>query len=235
MTFQVGMFCSEGVVLASDRKHTNMGGFRHSRIAPKIYVHDSEGLAYCSAGDDLCNVFTEIVRTENRKTCFAGREWLEAKQALIDCVLQARQAEDRFRNERKLTWAKDRTPQCIGGNTLLVFRDDKSFALWTVNTQAQSPWPELVEMNRLEVAGDANNPSIFFLAHYFPKIEPTVQAFLPLAVHSILMAKGEFVEDVEVGVFTRERFGILSEQELAPLIKRSDSLAGCGKTRHLSL
>ena len=66
MTFQVGMICPEGVVLASDRKHTNPIGFRHGRLSPKIDFHESENLAYCSAGDEFCNGFTKVVRESNR-------------------------------------------------------------------------------------------------------------------------------------------------------------------------
>lgn len=223
MTFQVGMRCAEGAVLCSDKKHCNLMGFRHGRIAPKIYVHESEGLAHCSSGDDLCNVFTEIVRQENRTKPLADRPWMEVKQVLAECVKQAKQQEAHFRMERAESRMRASTPQCFGGNTMLVFRGE-SICLWMVHTDEQVPWPILVDEGRLEIGGDASNSASFFLSHYYPQIDATVAAFLPLAAHTVLMAKGEFVEGLEIGVFTRERFGLLSEAELAPLIKGSDHL-----------
>ena len=223
MTFQIGMRCPEGVVLCSDKKHSNLMGFRHGRIAPKIYVHENEGLAYCSAGDDLCNVFTEAVRKENTANPLADRPWMDVKQVLADCVGQAKKQESDFRIERAEGRMRTSTPQCFGGNTMLVFRGE-SISLWVVRTDAQVPWPVMVDEGALNIGGDTSSPASFFLSHYYPQIEGTIAAFLPLAAHTVLMAKGEFVGGLEIGVFTRDRFDLLSEAELAPLVERSGSL-----------
>ena len=223
MTFQVGMRCAEGVVLCSDKKHSNLKGFRHGRIAPKIYVHASEGLAYCSSGDDLCNVFTELIRQENRVNALADQPWVDVKQALTDCVTKARKQEADFRAERDASRVRALTPQCFGGSTMLVFKGE-SISLWNVRTDAQVPWPVMVNEGTLDIGGDTASPASFFLSHYYHQTDGTIASFLPLAAHTVLMAKGEFVEGLEIGLFTRDRFGLLGETELAPLIERSESL-----------
>ena len=76
MTFQIGFSAPEGVLLASDCKNQNLVGYRWGMIAPKIKVHENENLAYCSAGDDFCNAFTETIREEIRKNAL---RFVEAK------------------------------------------------------------------------------------------------------------------------------------------------------------
>jgi hypothetical protein len=64
MTFQICMATAEGVMLASDRKLTNLNEVRFGRLIPKIEVYEKENFAHCSAGDDFCEIFTETIREE---------------------------------------------------------------------------------------------------------------------------------------------------------------------------
>jgi hypothetical protein len=53
---------------------------------------------------------------------------------------------------------------------------------------------------------------------------PALDALVPLAVHAVLMAKCDFVEGIQVGLFTREKFAVLTDEELKPHIELSKEI-----------
>jgi len=225
MTIQIGMLCAEGVLLVSDRKMTNLVGFRHGRLAPKIEVYENENIAHCSSGDGFCDTFTNVVRKEASKgATFAEGSFLEVKQALIECVHKARASEKEFRQTRSEMLGRKPLPECVGGNTLLVFRGDGVVTLWTVDTTPQYPNPVPIRIGERAVAGDTNSPAVFFLERYFHKVPSTIAGLIPLAVHTVLMAESVFVEGLEVGVFTQDIFRTLTDEELKPAIESSKKI-----------
>jgi hypothetical protein len=226
MTFQIGMVTDEGVLLASDRKVNNLAGFRHGLLIPKITVHQKQDFAHCSAGDDFCNTFTRVVREEidNGTTRFADGEFMEVQESLANCVYTARERETEFVRSRANPPSKRILPTCVGGTTMLVFRRNGAPALWYVDTRAVTPEPFLVDPVQCKVAGVTDSPALFFLERYFSAMPPALDALVPLAVHAVLMAKCDFVEGIQVGLFTREKFAVLTDEELKPHIELSKEI-----------
>jgi len=222
MTFQIGFSTPEGVLLASDLKNVNLGGFRWGISAPKIKVHESENLAYCSAGDDFCNVFTETIREEIRKDALRFVQG-EVEDAIMQCVYAAREKESVFCGKHTPQSPRRVVPTCIGGTTMLVFRRNGTVTLWTVETSRVVPTIMPVSID-WALAGDSGNPAAYFPHRYFDKLPKTPASLIPLAVHTISMAKNDNVEGVQIGVFSKDRFGLLTDQELKPYIALSDEI-----------
>jgi len=107
---------------------------------------------------------------------------------------------------------------------MLVFRGEGSVTLWTVDTSKVVPIVMPVPMGASAWGGDTNNPSIFFPHWYFNKIPNSLASMVPLAVHTVLMAKSDNVEGIQVGVFTKNRFGMLTSEELKPYIELSERI-----------
>src|SRR5213080_1086686 len=76
LTFLVGIIGSDGVLLASDRKHTRQSDVRTGFKAPKVFISGDKQLAYCCSGDEFAN---EI-----------GRSLLEIKTGGSDYEFEAR-------------------------------------------------------------------------------------------------------------------------------------------------
>jgi hypothetical protein len=228
MTFQVGAARSDGIILGSDRKLTNISGYRHGRMSPKIEVYESDGFAHCSAGDGFCESFTNVVHAEIK----AGRDFtdltkntlLDVRQALVDAVIAARSKEKEYRAELQRGQAVTQLPVLMGGTTMLVFRGKGDMMLWRVDTLSATPNAAWVDIGEITIAGDTNSPAVFFPEHYFHKLPNTVTASIPLVAHTVLMAKGDFVDGLAIGVFTPKIFKVLSESELKPFIEFSKQL-----------
>jgi hypothetical protein len=220
MTFQIAFTVPEGIILASDRKKTSVFGIHHSRIGTKIQINESETLAYCHAGDSgFCEVVASIVQEELEKgtTQFTNGDPLKTQRILLKCVNTARQRETGFIQGKHLGSSP-------GGHTLFVFRQNDSLALWAVDSASQIPDVSLVVEGQNIKAGDANSPAVFFPHWYFDKVPNTIGALIPLAVHTVLMAKADYIEGVEVGIFTKDTFRTLTEEELKPHIKLSKEI-----------
>jgi len=226
MTFQIGIRCSDGVILASDRKMTRIVGIRTGHKSPKIEVFEDEGIAFCSAGDDFCDVFSSTVREEMRQSGFAGKTFIALKQSLMQCVGKAREKERENRKKEIERTGREQSTS-VGGNTLIVFRDENAIQLWTVDTLREFPNPQPLDVNSRVICGDSGSAAVFFPNRYFDAIVPSVEALIPLAVHTVLMAKSEFVDGLEVGIFTQSRFGVLGEKELQRAVDTSGKIDSC--------
>ena len=219
MTFQLGFNASDGVLLASDLKHTSLYGYRTSQIAPKIKISKTQKMACCSAGDtDFCFALENIVNRalSDGSAKFTGSP-IMVRQLLFDCLRRAQEEDEAYRQ-------KSRLPTTIGGSTIFAFRDGPVVDLWTVRATGQFPEISLVLPGECVKAGDANSPAVFFPERYLEKLPNTVEALIPLAVHTVLMAEGEFVKGVEIGIFTQSAFRVLTGEELAPFLDMSKRL-----------
>ena len=219
MTFQIGIVTDDGVMLASDRKNTSIHGYRTSQMVSKIRVSDNGNLGYCSAGDtSFCAILETVVDEEmsTGRMKFTG-EQTSVYRAILECLRIAQGQDETFRRERGL-------PKTTGGSTIFVFREGEDITLWTVNTTEQVPSISLSLPGEYVKAGDANTPAVFFPHRYFDKVQHTAKALIPLAVHTVLMAEGEYVKGVQVGLFTRNEFKILSDDELKPYIELSKEI-----------
>src|ERR1017187_498055 len=161
---------------------------------------------------------------ETGSTDFSEGETEAEMTSLQNCLKQARIEEAEY--VKKANSVRFRTPtvECIGGTTMLVFRGKKSVSLWKIETMRPYPIPMLVEPNNCVMSGDTNSPAVFFAQHYFPKVSLDLNAMMRLAAHTVLMAKSANVEGLEIGVFTQDRFELLSDQELKPYITLSDEI-----------
>jgi hypothetical protein len=89
---------------------------------------------------------------------------------------------------------------------------------------ALSPTAAPVDVGDRAIAGDTNSSAVFFLECYFDKIPKQLTNLLPLVVHAVLMAEGDTVRGVQVGIFTRNQFRALTAKEMKPLIRASTGL-----------
>jgi hypothetical protein len=152
----------------------------------------------------------------------ADKSFLSVKRGLIDCVTAAWAKEEEFRQARKKETGREPAP-CSGGNTLLVLREQDAIQLWMITTNKETAHPNPQQVYDCIPVGD-NTAAVFFLNHYWAKIPKTIDCLVTLAVHTVLMAKSEFVDGLEVGVFTHSRFGLLSDDELHSAIEMSKEL-----------
>ena len=220
MTFQIGFTTPNGVLIGSDRKKTSLQGFHHSQNVSKIKINEDETLAYCSAGDSgFGDVLASIVEEEfsNGVVSFTDGDLIKAQRTLLHCLDTAREREAQYIKARGLRASE-------GANTMFVFRQNGAVALWTVDSISQVPDVSLVIDGENIKAGDANSPSVFFPHWYFNKVPNTIEALIPLAVHTVLMAKADYIEGVQIGVFTPSTFRTLTDEELEPFIKLSEEI-----------
>lgn len=226
MTFQLGIVVDGGVLLASDRVLANVNGPRLTFQAPKIIVHEKLGFAHCSAGDDFCGTLTKLVRNELEAGAadFADGEPEAVMTSLENCVRKARIEEAEYVKKTNRSRFRTQAVECVGGTTMLVFRGGKKVSLWKIETMRPYPEPTRIEPNSCVTSGDTNSPAVFFADHYFPKVSPDLNAMKRLAAHTVLMAKSKNVEGLQIGVFTQDRFGLLTDDELKPLITLSDEI-----------
>ena len=232
MTFQIGIVTTQGVLLASDRKMVEGHGFRHSIQTPKIIVHKNLEFAHCSAGDCFCDTFTsEIANAIGKQpTQFTDCDSSRVCGALIECLERARDKETEWRKKQGGLSSRNPWPECVGGNTMLVFREEQRVTLWTVETNRPNPSPVLVDVDaemfpkQFVMAGDPSSNAVFWLLHYFKKLPNDLDALIPLAAHAVLMAKNENIEGLQIGIFTQDKFGLLTDQELKPHFALSDQI-----------
>jgi hypothetical protein len=226
MTFQLGIAIDGAVLLASDRLMSSVNGIRHSYQAPKITVHEKLGFAHCSAGDAFCETLTRMVRNEleTGSIDFGGGDWGTVMTALEGCVGRARTEEAEYAKKINSVRFGARTVECAGGTTMLVFRGRKPVSLWKIDTLRPYPDPVPIESGNCVMSGDTNSPAIFFAKRYFRDLPPDLNVMMRLAAHTVLMAKSENVEGLEMGVFTQDRFGLLTDEELKPLTALSDRI-----------
>jgi hypothetical protein len=232
MTFQIGIVTTEGVLLASDRKMVGGKVFRHSIQAPKIMVYEHLGFAHCSAGDDFCDTFTgEIAKAmEKTPTQFTNCDSLKVHRALSECLERARDKETEWRNKQGGLSGRISLPECVGGTTMLVFREEQRVTLWTVETNRPYPSPVLVDVDdemvpkQSVIAGDPTSNAVFWLKYYFNKLPNNLDALIPIAAHAVLMAKNENIEGLQIGKFTGGFFGTLTEDELNPYRDLSEKI-----------
>jgi hypothetical protein len=220
MTFQIGFTASDGVLIGSDRKKTSLFGYHHSQNIPKIQINESETFAYCSAGDSgFGDVVASVVEEELSKGTvdFVTGDAVKAQRMLRHCLHTAR--------ERESEYIKSRGLQPSGGaNIMFVFRQNEAVALWTMDALSQVPAVSLVIEGENIKAGDANSPSVFFPHWYFDKVRNTVESLLPLAVHTVLMAKADHIDGVQIGIFTSTQFRTMTDEELNPYIRLSQEI-----------
>jgi hypothetical protein len=226
MTFQLGIVTDKGVILASDCLLMNMSGARLSYQSPKITVYKEYGFAYCSSGDAFCETFAEKIRQEIvKKTIdFADGEPMEVSTSLAECVDRAHEEETGFAKQYNAFPGRRPMAECMGGSTMLVFRGKERVALWRVNTLRPYPSAEPIIPGSCIVGGDGGNPAVFFPSRYFRNVPNTLRALLPLAVHAVLMAKSDYVDGLQVGVFSLDTFRCLDENEIKPYIEQSQAL-----------
>ena len=175
VTFQVGMVGIDGVLLASDKLVTeapiNEQSVRQTYLSDKITVLDEENLAYCWAGDDLCDSLCNRVRSELKKS--PERDF---KDQLIECGQLELQTKRRAPDGRELK----------GGVIFFVRRFPSGVELWKLSTNT-SPLANLIRDKTY--AGDPTNAARFFVEYYFPseRLRP-IRQLIHLAAHSVLMA-----------------------------------------------
>ena len=219
MTFQIGLSIPKGILLASDRLKTSLVGYTHSRHQRKIEISPGGNLAYCSAGDtDFCAVLIDGIEKEMAygQVRFTQGSPTEARGVLMRCATAAKERDAAFRTSRDIR-------ESAYGNSLLVFKENNSVALWSVDTRPLIPDVSIV-LDEFVVAGNANNAAVFFLNHYARQLPKTENTLISLAVHTVLMAKSDYVDGVDVGIFTTDKFRILSESDLQPYIDLSKKL-----------
>jgi hypothetical protein len=218
MTFQVGFCTAEGVLLASDLKKTPLLGYGTPRHEPKIEISKSGNLAHCSAGDTgFTNVFIVEIEKEIRKGVQFTENDIATSQILEKCLRKAQRRDRKYRSENDL-------PKTRGGYTMLVFREDDALSFWTIDSQALVPEIKMVLPGDAITTGNDTNAAVFFVNRYGKQISGDLKEFIPLAVHSVLMAKNDHVDGLQIGLFSRNESRILTADELKPYIDLSNTI-----------
>jgi hypothetical protein len=167
----------------------------------------------------LSEEFIKHVRKANRILGFTGRPIDEVRDVFIECTEKSKTAEAAFRVDQPLA------PRLFGGHTFLVYRGSSRSFLWTVETNALNPNPRLLDIDSESLSAGANDTATFFMDRYFHRVPKKMEALIPLAVHTALMAESEYVKGIQVGIFTRNEFRILTNSEIKPHIRASKRLA----------
>jgi hypothetical protein len=216
MTFQLGFAIEDGVIMASDEKYTSLVGFKHSAIAPKIHTNPSLDFAHCSAGDtDSARVFTDEVKL--CRSSFGSARSVEIVEILKGCAESAKRKDEEIRQKHRL-------PGFIGFQTFMVFKQDAVCSLFSLENTPFGIECSLVPSGTYRKHGSENSPAVFFTEWYTSKVPNTVAGRISLALHTVKMGKGDYVEGVEIGVFTQNLFRVLTEAELAPFIELSNRI-----------
>jgi hypothetical protein len=213
MTFQVGFFTSDGILLASDLKKTPLSGYGTPYLGPKIEIHKSGNFAHCSAGDLS---FTPVVIDEIEKEISKGTRFIipndiiATHEILKKCVNNALQRDISHRKALGVQETK-------GGYTILVFRENSVLSLWTINTTELIPNIQTGYEGQRILGGSGQNEAVFFPNHYVNSVAGDIKKFIPIAVHTVLMAKNDMVDGVQVGIFKPYgKFRIMTEARLKP-------------------
>jgi 20S proteasome alpha/beta subunit len=221
MTFQIGIARPTGVILASDLKHTSLYGIDHSSLSSKIRILESGKVAYCHAGDiDYSNILaTDVKKAISKSTLdFASgivRDQIAIRDVLIDCAAKAKRKHAQSRKQ-------DGADKIFYGHTLFVFCNQQQSCLWSVESSTRVPDASLI-VSEYVTSGNTKSPAVFFPEHYINDMQSR-ESLISLAVHTVLMAEGDYVEGVEVGIFSPDRFELLSKPELDTYIEKSKQL-----------
>lgn len=218
VTFQVGIVGSDGVLLASDRLHTESGYPRiHKGFeSEKIEIIEEKKLAYCCAGDDL------TVMSARRIAASIGSESIDNPKALfIQAARDAVKEEFASRSERY-------GGQLFGGAILLAHQSAAGVKLWKVQVEAVTPNAFAVDSPAVCI-GDPCNSAVYFVERYIQKRPGRlpIDTLLPLAAHTVLMAgimSGGIISGLEIVLCTSSGFRRLTKEELDSLTAYSADL-----------
>lgn len=213
LTFLVGMVGSDGVLLASDRKHVRVAEVRTGFNSEKIFISKDRQLAYCSSGDEFSN---EI-----------GQSFLKA--------IKTAGSDDDFRSalETHIREFMAGMPPIGNGKegSVLLGRIVQPHAqIWHLDVRDQPTIPpEILCVDDKTCEGDRANSASFFGDAYFPRNNsdiPVAQLRL-LAAHSVLMASvrnSEYIDGLDMAESTAEGFRKLTAKELKDLTTLSTDL-----------
>ena len=218
VTFQIGMVGSDGVLLASDRLHTQFSPYRNRFLSDKISVHEDIGLAYCCTGDDLTTIVMQHVLGSVR----ADRKWP------IELHLSTGV-------DRALEGLASRSKQGVlerplrRGSVLAVYRASRAVQLWKfdIDVELSKQLPAYLIENHCCIGDDVNAAS-FFVERYFDNNHKVPLAHLAqLAAHTVLMAGATNptgVDGLDIVLCTQEGFTPIDEKELSCLKQQSAEL-----------
>jgi hypothetical protein len=231
VTFQVGIVATDGVILASDTRVTQIEGQalystaegqRLFSTSEKIVVHDEvPRLAYCWAGDQLqsriAHDFSDSARKEKSTLSFQQIRELLIRTATLALIAlypgyPHELPQGTLASPRKHT----------GGSVLVAYPGLSTVELWKLRVDCTL---DAFPVRDKTAAGDTINPAIFFLEKYYR--QDTIDKLLPLAVHTILTAAALNPKDIgglEIVTCRNERFERLPAERIAELTQFSQTL-----------
>jgi 20S proteasome alpha/beta subunit len=164
MTMQVGMIGSNGIVLASDTRHSvnplvSDGGVRHHYGAPKIKIDPTEQLAVACAGD---------MPTANQ---IASR------------VMDELMAVDPFNRERRIWEIGREVAGSHDAQCLIAYPDSRLYFFQSTNSGSDVSCTEVWDSIH---AGDSINAATFWTTRYYRKLP--IKRLLRLAAFLIFEA-----------------------------------------------
>jgi hypothetical protein len=231
MTFQVGIVATDGVILASDTRVTQIEGQAAFSTAEgqrlfsdswKIVVYDdAPRLAYCWAGDQLqtriAHDFGDSVRKQ--KTTLTFQEIREVLTRNATSALSALYPGYPF----QLPQGTQALPRKhTGGSVLAAYPGPSGVELWKLRVDNVV---DAFTVRDKTAAGDMVNPAVFFLEKYYRP--STIEKLLPLAAHTILMGSAlssSAVNGLEIATCRNDRFERLPVEEITELIQFSQKL-----------
>jgi hypothetical protein len=190
MTFQVGIVGIDGVLLASDRKYSDLMG--QTWEASKMGKSHA-GIAYCSSGDSCA----ARVAREYAESFSAGEspaldgEHLDLEpDGLSEArnIIESKLGE--VRKKKMDEWAEEIPNFYCKGDLLIAQKNNGKVQLWhadVITPLCRCDYPQLIDDKRW--IGDKWNTAAFVLERYLPmgKLRP-IQELKLIAAHAVLMA-----------------------------------------------
>jgi 20S proteasome alpha/beta subunit len=208
MTFQVGLFGIDGIVLASDRRTIHFGGVRDASDQDKIVPVEPHHLVYAYSGDECAQRAGRNLETRLER----GFDHSDMPTSLeeIGNATYALESKRKGWNEK------------VNRKVMIAFYGSR-LQLWVLDIKEQS----VATSNTLIVAGDYQNTARFFTEHYYEQ-EKTVEQLKFLAIHSIRMGHLRNTalvgRDIDMVVCVRDELRRIGSAEINRLKDRSADL-----------
>jgi hypothetical protein len=219
-TFQVGIVCSDGILLASDQKVTYSGGYRNSANSLKIRYKDGN-IACCAGGGPYPDMAAESAINDYRE-----QQHADDIGEFMDRL--CKEAMDVAKNDHEVPDSELNRQQ---GTILIAQRVAKKTALWRVDVQTRGSRSHRIARIRDRCfSGDEANSACFFTERYRGQswLRP-MDDLLFLAAHTVYMANkvnqtGVDGLDILLCRDGNEPFEFVARGKIDELARRSEEL-----------
>lgn len=216
-TFQIGVVCSDGVLLASDRQVNYSGGYRNSSEVVKIRYKDGD-IACCASGDRYADMVAECAVADYSEGCDVE----ELLGNLGKSTMEIAESQHGLCGNDL---------NCPHGTVLTVCRVKSEVRLWRTDVQVRgSRLHATKEIQTRSFCGDEANPACFITERYLGRSwERPMDESLLIVAHTLYMAHalnpyGVAELDVLMCRYERAPFEWVQRDRINQLKSTSESL-----------